>query len=65
LSNEREIEMLKSRIYELAQKAVVESEVLLPYQKLEVLRELMSREDLEKYLEKKDTKKESEVAENV
>lgn len=43
--------MKKSEIYKMAQRAVVNAMYLLPDDKLEILRELMAKEDLEKFCE--------------
>ena len=43
--------MKKSELYRMAQIAVMHYQGLCSMDKLEVLRELMSREDMEKYME--------------
>lgn len=48
--------MKKSEIYRLAQGAVVMCEMLSVPDKLEILRELMSKEDLERFTEEKEAK---------
>ncbi len=50
--------MKKSLMYEYAQCAVVDSPNLTTPTKLEILRELMRREDLELYSEKQEEKSE-------
>ena len=46
--------MKKSRIYYLAQIAVIRANNITDESKLEILRELMDKEDLEIYCEKKE-----------
>ena len=50
--------MLKSKIYKLAQIAVINSSVISPENKIEILRVLMADEDVEKYMEEKTVKEE-------
>ena len=52
--------MLKSEIYHLAQIAVITSPCITPETKLEVLGELMEKEDLEIFCEKQKAMKERE-----
>ena len=44
--------MKKSEIYKLAELAVVSSECICSADKLEIIKELQDREDLEKFVEK-------------
>ena len=48
--------MKKSEMYRLAQGAVLTNEYLSIEDKLEILRELMSKEDLEKFTEEKEAR---------
>ena len=50
--------MKKSEIYHLAQIAAITSPCIAPETKLEVLKELMDKEDLEIFCEKREAKKE-------
>ena len=47
--------MKRSKIYSLAQIAVLKTEIVGCYEKLEILRELMKMEDLAAYTEKKES----------
>lgn len=53
--------MKKSTVYRLAQASVLKSEFLPVDDKLEILRELMHREDMEEIHEQMDEKRESNV----
>ena len=61
--------MKKSEMFKIAQMAVVDSHKINVEDKLEILRELMDKEDLAKYVEKKEAEeaetKEVEGNENV
>jgi hypothetical protein len=46
--------MKKSEIYRWAQHSVLKNELILQSDKLEILRELMAKEDLEKFCEEKE-----------
>lgn len=48
--------MKKSEMYKLAQKAVLLSQAMMVDEKLEVLRELMNREDTAKFVEEQEEK---------
>ena len=52
--------MKKSEIYHLAQIAAITSPCIAPETKLEVLKELMDKEDLEIFCEKQKAKKEGD-----
>lgn len=54
--------MKKSNIYALAQIAVIESKTIPTIDKLEILHELMEREDLEAFIEE-EKEKEKEIDE--
>jgi hypothetical protein len=56
--------MKKSEIYRLAQGAVVTNTSLPTSTKLEILRELMDKEDVEKFCEKR-AEKEAQATEEV
>lgn len=46
--------MKKSEIYRIAQKAVIYCEAISANEKLEVLRELMAKEDIERFSEERE-----------
>ena len=48
--------MKKSELYKIAQKAVLTSQSIVMEDKLAVLRELMHKEDIEKYAEENEKK---------
>lgn len=52
--------MKKSELYHLAQIAVITSPCIAPETKLEVLKELMDKEDLEIFCEDREAKKAAE-----
>ena len=52
--------MTKSKMYKVAQLAIMRDDVLVIADKLEILRELMSREDIEQAWEKNREKEEAE-----
>lgn len=52
--------MKKSEIYHLAQITVVNAPCITPESKLEILRELFEREDVEKFCEKRKEEKAAE-----
>jgi hypothetical protein len=49
--------MKKSEMYRMAQGAVITNTYLGIEEKLEILRELMDKEDFEKFIEKEEAKK--------
>ena len=53
--------MKKSEIYHLAQIAVINSQCIAPETKIEVLRELMKKEEVEIYCEKVEGKEDAET----
>lgn len=53
--------MKKSEIYHLAQIAVITTPCIAPETKLEVLRELMDKENLEIFCEKREGEKNAET----
>ena len=53
--------MKKSELYHLAQIAVVVSPAITPETKIEILRELLDREELEIFCEEQEEKKNAET----